>query len=399
MMLVADRTSPIARAWGASLAELEDVEVFWERDKEMGGKGESGLGVLALQRPQFGSRALRTFARLLPHSTFRSGLARSWQLAQLSDRSTDVARLARKVQPDIVHGLRIPYEGMSCARALGASPIPLVVSVWGNDFTLHARESQRVEELTRETLARADGLHSDCRRDQELALELGWDARRPTLVVPGSGGVVAEWFFQSAETARDPEFVQRLGEGPWILNPRGIRAYVDTGAFLGAVPEVLARFPSAVFVLPGTAGHPLAEAFRRRSVRPDAVHLLPQLSPQGMGKLYRGSEVFVSPSTHDGTPNTLLEGMACGSYPIVGDVESVREWIRDGMNGTVLRDLRPETVAESVIRALTRREERRAAAILNSRIVEERADRRTCVRRISEFYSAVVERKRDRGRS
>ena len=42
----------------------------------------------------------------------------------------------------------------------------------------------------------------------------------------------------------------------------------------------------------------------------------------------------VSPSTHDGTPNTLLEGMACGSFPIVGDLESLREWIEPGLTGS-----------------------------------------------------------------
>ena len=33
---------------------------------------------------------------------------------------------------------------------------------------------------------------------------------------------------------------------------------------------------------------------------------------------------------HDGTPNTLLEGMACGCLPVAGDLDSIREWLKPG---------------------------------------------------------------------
>ena len=41
-----------------------------------------------------------------------------------------------EVKPDLIHAMRIPYEGMLAADAY--TGIPLIVSIWGNDFTLHA---------------------------------------------------------------------------------------------------------------------------------------------------------------------------------------------------------------------------------------------------------------------
>src|SRR5512139_1527926 len=41
-----------------------------------------------------------------------------------------------RARPDIIHAMRIPYEGMLAADAY--SGVPLLVSTWGNDFTLHA---------------------------------------------------------------------------------------------------------------------------------------------------------------------------------------------------------------------------------------------------------------------
>ena len=65
----------------------------------------------------------------------------------------------------------------------------------------------------------------------------------------------------------------------------------------------------------------------------ESVRFLPAQDRSGMADLFCAATLTVSPSTHDGTPNTLLEAMACGSFPIVGDLASLREWIEPGVNG------------------------------------------------------------------
>ena len=47
-----------------------------------------------------------------------------------------IRHAAAKLQPDLVHAMRIPFEGILAAEALTRSSVPLLVSVWGNDFTL-----------------------------------------------------------------------------------------------------------------------------------------------------------------------------------------------------------------------------------------------------------------------
>ena len=51
----------------------------------------------------------------------------------------------------------------------------------------------------------------------------------------------------------------------------------------------------------------------------DTVELTPPLPHADMAALFRSAQVLVSPTTHDGTPNSLLEGMACGCFPVAGD--------------------------------------------------------------------------------
>jgi hypothetical protein len=54
--------------------------------------------------------------------------------------SRRLAQVIRQVQPDLIHAMRIPYEGIMAAMAVELTPPPqppLLISVWGNDFTLH----------------------------------------------------------------------------------------------------------------------------------------------------------------------------------------------------------------------------------------------------------------------
>ena len=74
--------------------------------------------------------------------------------------------IIERVQPDLVHAIRIPYEGMLAADAAGLAP--LLVSVWGNDFTLHAPSTPLMRHYTEWTLKAADALHADCQRDIRL---------------------------------------------------------------------------------------------------------------------------------------------------------------------------------------------------------------------------------------
>ncbi len=162
-------------------------------------------------------------------------------------------RFVEEAQPDLVHALRIPYEGMLAADALAASPIPLLISVWGNDFTLHAPATPLMRHYTTWALSVADALHADCQRDIRLARQWGFAADKPTLVTPGNGGIRADLFYPPAAPQSEP----------LVVNPRGFRAYVRNDAFFKAIPLVLAAKPDARFLCASMAGESQAEKWSR----------------------------------------------------------------------------------------------------------------------------------------
>jgi glycosyltransferase involved in cell wall biosynthesis len=109
-----------------------------------------------------------------------------------------------------------------------------------------------------------------------------------------------------------------------------------------------------------------------------------------MAEVYRRAAVLVSPSVHDGTPNTLLEGMASGCFPVAGDLESIREWITDGENGLLTDATDPVRLAESIVRALESKDLREQAAGLNAKRIAERAEYKACMSQASAFYERVI---------
>jgi glycosyltransferase involved in cell wall biosynthesis len=109
-----------------------------------------------------------------------------------------------------------------------------------------------------------------------------------------------------------------------------------------------------------------------------------------MAKIFRAAQVVVSPSMHDGTPNSLIEGMACGCFPIAGDLESIREWIIDGQNGLLVDPTDPQSIAIGILLALERKDMRRVAAGLNTKIISARAEYTQCMKRVEKFYESVI---------
>ena len=126
----------------------------------------------------------------------------------------------------------------------------------------------------------------------------------------------------------------------------------------------------------------------------NAVELLPPYPFEKMGDLFRGAQIVVSPSIHDGTPNTLLEAMECGCFPVAGDLESIREWITHGQNGLLVNPNDPQSIADAILLGLEREDLRRDAAGLNTNIISARADFGVNMGRVVEWYESVI-RERD----
>jgi glycosyltransferase involved in cell wall biosynthesis len=377
LLFVADGRSPIALNWIRYFVERGD-DVFLASTSACSPDlplQELEITPVAYSARTGGPNRARRGASALRLLTALHHLLGPLTIPRAARRLRD---FADRVRPDLVHAMRIPFEGMLAADAGGAAP--LLVSVWGNDFTLHAPSTALMRHYTAWTLGVADALHADCQRDIRLSREWGLAPAKPTLVSPGGGGIQTAVFFPGSKPA----------PAPTVINARGSRAYVRNDVFFKAVPLVLERRPDVRFTCVALAQDREALRWVDKLRIGHAVQLLPLVSQGELADMLRRAQVMVSPSVHDGTPNSLLEGMACGCFPIAGDLESIREWIRHGENGLLVDATDPVALAHAIVQALENENLRRQAAGLNQQLILGRAEYARCMSRAREFYARII---------
>jgi glycosyltransferase involved in cell wall biosynthesis len=397
LLFIADGRSPIAQNWIRYFAERGDevhlastfacsvdfplngfeiTPVAFSRVKKQTQRpGSASSQMLRPFDTPFGRRAALRSARALG---LRTAIRHTLGPLTIPRASRRLRTIIQQIQPDLIHAMRIPYEGMLAADAY--MRIPLIVSVWGNDFTLHAPSTALMRHYTIWTMKVADALHADCERDIRLGKEWGFNPTKPTLVAPGNGGIRMDIFYPPTKPVEEPV----------IINPRGFRAYVRNDNFFKAIPLVLDKHPDAKFMCASMAGESQAEQWIRGLNIGHAVELLAPMPHAQMADVFRGAQMIVSPSIHDGTPNSLLEGMACGCFPIAGDLESIREWITPHENGLLFDSTDHQSIANSIVQAIENKSLRQKATGLNTKLIARRAEYRQCMDQADKFYNDVI---------
>ena len=137
-------------------------------------------------------------------------------------------------------------------------------------------------------------------------------------------------------------------------------------------------------------GQAQAEKLVRELGIGEHVLLLPYLDQHTLWRLFARSVVYVSLSSHDGTPNTFLEALACGSFPVVGDIASLREWLTHGENGLLVNPKDVRAASEAVKQVLKETQLRQKGKKANAAILSERAAREKIRSAVVEFFDRLM---------
>ena len=322
-------------------------------------------------------------------------------LAKMRDASAPLAiklqagkvrKIVQDINPDLVVAMRIPFEGMLAATAMKAIDIPLILQIWGNDFTLYAQQSPLLMRMTVDALRRTDALLADCDRDVQLARQIALDAAKPATDL-AAAPVHTDIFHPGQPSPSIFEQFAIADNAPVIVNPRGIKPYIRNDVFFQSIPIVLQRYPNAIFLGASMQGIALAESWITRLGLEKSVRLLPFLSHNQMADVFRLSQVVLSLGDHDGIPNAILEAMSCGSFPITSGLASLREIVQYNVNGFICDQSSPESVASAIIRALDDNDLRARAAVYNQKLIAERSEYYLVMQQAERFYEELLRQK------
>jgi glycosyl transferase family 4/glycosyl transferase family 1 len=297
-------------------------------------------------------------------------------------RAGRLARLVRRLKPDIVHSLEFQAGGYLCLEAkrlLGGDFPTWIATNWGSDIYLYGRLPSHRERIA-EVLASCDFYSCECARDVGLARALGLSA--PVLpLVPNSGGFDLEeaLALRSPGPASRRRVIVLKGYQHWAGRAlAGLRA-------LERCADLLAGYRVAIFGASADVAL-AAELFSASTSVP--VELVPPDAPhRDILALHGAARMSLSLSISDAISASLLEAIVMGSFPIQSGTACADEWIEPGRTGLIVPPEDPERIEQALRRALTDDALVDSAAAANLETARRRLDQRLVRAEMLRFYA------------
>jgi glycosyltransferase involved in cell wall biosynthesis len=256
-------------------------------------------------------------------------------------------RLARTVQPDVVHShYLLPYGYWTARAALG----PLVVSPWGKDAIVDAWQSPEAEERARvgiaPELALAYVVNSQALED--AAVKLGADRSKFHRI-----------FWHARIDGYSPERADRsrwraLGwpdDAIVCLSLRNFRPYSNLDIVLRAFAKAREEMPELRLFSSAGGGWTRTEFDRLASELGLEPYMAVQDVPAAeLPSVNASADFAVTLADVDSSPASLLETMASGVPLVVGRAPSMEEWIQQGEGGEIVERRDVDAVAAAIVR-------------------------------------------------
>lgn len=258
-------------------------------------------------------------------------------------------RAMQRFQPDLIHVMELQHEGYRFIQELPRLKQPIgrnwLYSCWGSDLFWFSKLPEHRERVT-DFIRQCPNLHTDCHRDLQVARELGFSGHYFGMY-PGCGG------FELAE--------MRALHAPGKPSGRRVIACKGYEHWVGRFSAVLEALERCVDELDGyriavySATPDARKLIKQASAKLAAkIDLLPTVIPSSeIYSLFGRSRISIAASMSDGVPNSMLESMIMGAFPIqTNPGGATAEWIDDGQNGLLIDHDNVAGIAECLRQAL-----------------------------------------------
>jgi glycosyltransferase involved in cell wall biosynthesis len=320
--------------------------------------------------------------RLIPHTIWNR---------LFPSRVDTLQKLILRLKPDILHSMEMQHETyplLEVKKKLGGSfKMPWIYSSWGSDLYFYGSQQTHCGRI-KSVLSQCDYYIADCHRDIELAKQLGFKGQ-VLGVFPGVGGfettTMRELMLPGRSSAR--RVIALKGYEGWAG-----RALVGLRA-LELCAELIQGYTVEIF-----SASPKVQRVAHSICRSKGIHIkiIPQSLSDEVVKLMGRTRLAIGLSISDGTPNSMLEAMIMGAFPIQSGTSCADEWIENGKTGLIVPPEDPEIIAAAISRAVTDDALVDSAAEENMRVATERLDRSVTQPQLIAMYEKVAAQAKSR---
>jgi glycosyltransferase involved in cell wall biosynthesis len=288
------------------------------------------------------------FPELTKRPTKKGLFHRTVKRVAKRDRASLLASAIRTIRPNFIHSLETQHAGylaLEAKRKLRTEFPVWLHTNWGSDLYLFGRLAEHKDRIT-SVLQECDYYSCECRRDVDLAAELGFRGE-VVGVFPNAGGFKLD----DLRPQRD-KVVTSFRRHVVVKGYQGWagRALVALRA-LERCSDRLGGYSVVIYSAASEDVRIKAELLRLNAGVP--VRLIPPgTSHEEILFHHSRARVYVGLSISDAISTSLLEAMVMGAFPVQSDTSCAGEWIRDGETGLLVPPEDPEPVELAIRRAL-----------------------------------------------
>lgn len=287
----------------------------------------------------------------------------------------------KEIRPDVVHSFVIYLSGIPILPVMGKFPeLKWILSTWGSDLYYYRNQPKYLEGI-KKVLPKIDYLFTDCKRDQQIALENGFQGKFMG-VFPGGGGF---------ELEKLAEYYQPHEERNIILIKGYQGKHGKCVEVLKAVSGLNSELKNHEIVVFGAAEEVFEYIDSSELKHRNNLKCLEKLAHQDVLKLMGRSLLYIGNSSSDGMPNTLLEAIVMGAFPIQSNPGgATAELIEDGKNGVLIEDPTDVQELKNILnRAINQSQNLKTGVAYNFENIRPMLDRNRVREQVLEKYKLI----------
>jgi len=307
-------------------------------------------------------------------------------------RIWNIKKTVKEVDPDILHAHYTSHFGVYGALT---GFHPFIVSVWGSDVLRDPKESRIRRYAVSYALKKADFITTTAEFMKGYLVKTFGLPQDKILRVPWG---IDLGVFQRGYLMQVRALKRVLGikaSAPIVISNRYMAPQYEIESIIDAIPYVLKSHSDTTFIF--IRGHGSAEFENRMKLKAEKLEVADKtcfisklITPGEMAVYLNMADVFLSIPKTDQFGSSVMEGMACGSIPIVTDIKVYYQYLRDGVNAFFVNPENPREIAEKIIYCIEHPEIKDGFYAINRKIIEKKEDWNKNAKKMGKLYKNLL---------
>ena len=246
--------------------------------------------------------------------------------------SEKLEELIRTIEPDLVHSLEMQSETYPLLTVYKRLKFTWCYSCWGNDLYYY-KNNNKHKKLIKKCLSKIEYVFLECERDKKLVLESGYKNEVLGGDFPGGGGYDLEKYSVNYKEIENRNLILIKGYehdfGRALCVLEALESIIDT----------VKSFKMYVYSAHPVVIDRIEEINQKHATDIQYSSRYNQISHEELLAKFGQAKIAIGNNISDGVPNTLLEAIILGAFPIQSNPGGASEdFVIHGENGFLIEN-------------------------------------------------------------